>query len=45
MVTDALFYANPVYKFNENLTNPAEYVRYTDNILTNIEYSKKTELL
>jgi hypothetical protein len=44
MVVDCLYYANPVFKFNENLRNPAEYVKYTDNILTHIEFSNNTEL-
>lgn len=44
MVADALIAADPVYHFAENRNNPEEYVNYTDNILTQIEFSTKPEL-
>mmetsp|Transcript_5438 Transcript_5438/g.4123 ORF Transcript_5438/g.4123 Transcript_5438/m.4123 type:complete len:172 (+) Transcript_5438:525-1040(+) len=42
MVVDALVEANPHFKFMENLENPVEYMKYTDSILSYIEYSDKS---
>jgi hypothetical protein len=39
MIVDVLMDANQVYKFHENINNPAKYVHYTDNILSLIEVS------
>jgi hypothetical protein len=36
MITDALVEANPVFHFVDNLYNPDEYVKYTDDILNHI---------
>jgi len=44
MIVDALIEANPVYKFHENLYNPAKYVHYTDSILNLIEVSSDPAL-
>jgi deoxynucleoside triphosphate triphosphohydrolase SAMHD1 len=45
MIVDALLEANPVYHFEDKVRNPAAYVNVTDNVLSNIENSKKPELL
>ena len=39
MIVDALYYANPVFKFEENIFKPEKYINYTDNILSLIEIS------
>ena len=44
MIVDALMEANPVYRFENKISNPAAYVNITDDVLTNIENSKKPEL-
>lgn len=44
MIVDALTLANPVYHFENTINNPAKYVNITDDVLTNIENSKKPEL-
>jgi len=44
MIVDALMEANPVYHFENKVTNPAAFVNITDDVLTNIENSKKPEL-
>ncbi len=45
MIVDALLEANPLYHFEDKVRNPAAYVNVTDNVLSNIENSKKPELL
>ena len=44
MIADALYYANPVYKFDENILKPEEYIKFTDGLLEQIEYSSNPEL-
>ena len=44
MIVDALLEANPVYHFETKVSDPAAYVNITDDVLTNIENSKKPEL-
>lgn len=44
MIADALFYANPVFKFDENILKPEEYLKFTDGLLEQIEYSTNPEL-
>ena len=45
MIVDALLAANQVYHFEDKVRDPAAYVNVTDDVLTNIENSKKPELL
>ena len=45
MIVDALMEANEVFKFHENLHNPAKYVHYTDNVLSLIECSPDPSLV
>jgi deoxynucleoside triphosphate triphosphohydrolase SAMHD1 len=44
MIVDALVEANPVYHFENKINDPKAFVNITDDILTNIENSKKPEL-
>jgi len=44
MIVDALLEANQVYHFEDKVRDPAAYVNVTDDVLTNIENSKKPEL-
>lgn len=44
MIVDALLEANPVFKFQEKIFDPAAYTNMTDSILNLIEVSKKPEL-
>lgn len=44
MIVDALMEANPVYKFQNKIMDPKAYVNITDDVLSNIENSKNTEL-
>ena len=40
MVVDALYLANPVFHFADHLNDPEEYIKYTDNVLNHISFSK-----
>lgn len=44
MVVDALYLANPVFHFADHLNDPEEYIKYTDNILNHISFSKNPVL-
>ena len=45
MVAEALVKANPVYRFDEMITQPERYIRYMhDDLLQVIKKSKNSEL-
>ena len=37
MIVDCLYEANPVYHFEQMITDPKQYINLTDDILTLIE--------
>jgi hypothetical protein len=43
MILDALLEVNPYFKFVENLRFPSEYMKFTDDLVKNIEISKKSQ--
>lgn len=44
MVADALYEANPFFKFTEAIHKPDRYMMMTDNVLPFIEYSDDPRL-
>ena len=43
MIIDALLEVNSYFKFTENLSDPEQYMNYTDSIVKYVETAQKGE--